>query len=146
MNIPNTLTSIGDGIFEGCRGIETVTFSNGITSIPHSCFKNCMNLMNITIPDSVKTIGEDSFSGCRRLHKVTIPSSVEVIQEYALSGCSHIQFVIGGSLGLSDEVLKRADGQLSFSDMTFPHQMMRVVLLEQIYRSYKILSGEPYHK
>ena len=54
--------------------------------------------------------------------------------------------IIGGSLGLSDEVLKRADYHLSFSPMTFPHQLMRVILLEQIYRSYRIISGEPYHK
>ena len=78
--------------------------------------------------------------------KVDSPGFAKWIDSYAISGCSHIQFVIGGSLGLSDAVLKRADGQISFSDMTFPHQMMRVVLLEQIYRSYKILSGEPYHK
>ncbi|MCR5770151.1 MAG: 23S rRNA (pseudouridine(1915)-N(3))-methyltransferase RlmH [Butyrivibrio sp.] len=78
--------------------------------------------------------------------KVDSPGFAKWIDDYAISGCSHIQFVIGGSLGLSDEVLKRADGQISFSDMTFPHQMMRVVLLEQVYRSYKILSGEPYHK
>ena len=59
---------------------------------------------------------------------------------------STIDFVIGGSLGLSDEVKKRADYGLSFSKMTFPHQLMRVILLEQIYRSYRIIQGEPYHK
>lgn len=61
-------------------------------------------------------------------------------------GYPHIQFVIGGSLGLSDEVLKRSDKELSFSAMTFPHQMMRVILAEQVYRSYRIRNGEPYHK
>ena len=55
-------------------------------------------------------------------------------------------FVIGGSLGLSRAVSDRADYKLSFSDMTFPHQMMRVILLEQIYRSFKIIRHEPYHK
>lgn len=55
-------------------------------------------------------------------------------------------FVIGGSLGLADEVLKRANVSVSFSDLTFPHQLMRVILLEQIYRGYRILNGEPYHK
>ena len=59
---------------------------------------------------------------------------------------SQIVFVIGGSLGLSDAVLKRADYRLSFSKMTFPHQLMRVILLEQVYRSYRIINGEPYHK
>ena len=59
---------------------------------------------------------------------------------------SPIQFVIGGSLGLSDDVIKKADMKLSFGRMTFPHQLMRVILLEQIYRSYRIISNEPYHK
>ena len=63
-----------------------------------------------------------------------------------VSGCSHIAFVIGGSLGLSAGVLDRADECLSFSRLTFPHQMMRPVLLEQIYRCMRILHGEPYHK
>lgn len=68
------------------------------------------------------------------------------IEQLGISGQSQIVLVIGGSLGLSDAVLKRADYQLSFSRMTFPHQLMRVILLEQIYRSYRIISGEPYHK
>ena len=61
-------------------------------------------------------------------------------------GDSHIVFVIGGSLGLSREVVSRADEKVSFSRLTFPHQLMRVILLEQIYRSFKIMKGEPYHK
>lgn len=68
------------------------------------------------------------------------------IEKLGLSGNSHIVFVIGGSLGLSPQVLGRADEKLSFSKMTFPHQLMRVILLEQIYRSYRIINGEPYHK
>lgn len=68
------------------------------------------------------------------------------INQLTLNGKSHIIFIIGGSLGLSDEVLNRADYQLSFSHMTFPHQLMRVILLEQIYRTFKINTGEPYHK
>ena len=67
-------------------------------------------------------------------------------EKLGLGGVSHIYFVIGGSLGLSDKVLKRADARLSFSKMTFPHQLMRVILLEQIYRSYRIMHHEPYHK
>ena len=63
-----------------------------------------------------------------------------------VSGRSEICFVIGGSIGLSDEVLKRADTKLSFSDMTFPHQLMRVILSEQIYRAFRIMNHEPYHK
>ena len=68
------------------------------------------------------------------------------IEEIPLSGKSHITFIIGGSLGLSKDVSKRADFKLSFSRMTFPHQMMRVILLEQIYRSFKIIRNEAYHK
>ena len=70
----------------------------------------------------------------------------DFIAERGVRGESHIQFVIGGSLGLSDAVLRRSDYRLSFSRMTFPHQLMRVILLEQIYRSYRIINGEPYHK
>lgn len=70
----------------------------------------------------------------------------EKIDRLATEGISHIQFVIGGSLGLHEEVCKRADLSVSFSKMTFPHQLMRVVLLEQIYRAYRIINGEPYHK
>lgn len=68
------------------------------------------------------------------------------IENLTLTGKSNLYFVIGGSLGLSDEVMKRADYKLSFSRMTFPHQLMRVILLEQIYRSYRIINHEPYHK
>lgn len=68
------------------------------------------------------------------------------IGDWSLEGRSDLAFVIGGSLGLSPAVSQRADFKLSFSDMTFPHQMMRVILLEQIYRSFKIIRHEPYHK
>lgn len=68
------------------------------------------------------------------------------LDRLAVSGNSDICFVIGGSLGLHPDVLRRADSLLSFSDMTFPHQLMRVILLEQIYRAFRISRGEPYHK
>lgn len=68
------------------------------------------------------------------------------IEDLGIRGKSHIAFVIGGSIGLGNEVLGKSDFSLSFSELTFPHQLMRVLLLEQIYRSYKIISGEPYHK
>jgi len=68
------------------------------------------------------------------------------ISKLSVSGISDIQFVIGGSLGISDAVLKRANFSLCFSKMTFPHQLMRVILLEQIYRAYRIMNNEPYHK
>ena len=68
------------------------------------------------------------------------------IEKLGIDGTSHIIFLIGGSLGMEDALLKRADFKLSFSKMTFPHQMMRMILLEQIYRGYRIMKGEPYHK
>ena len=70
----------------------------------------------------------------------------EQLKKLATQGISHIQFVIGGSLGLHEEVCKKADLAVSFSKMTFPHQLMRVILLEQVYRAYRIINGEPYHK
>ncbi|MGI6056777.1 MAG: 23S rRNA (pseudouridine(1915)-N(3))-methyltransferase RlmH [Bilifractor sp.] len=70
----------------------------------------------------------------------------EQISSLTVRGISHIVFVIGGSLGLSGQVLARADRKLSFSKMTFPHQLMRMILLEQIYRGFRILHHEPYHK
>ena len=70
----------------------------------------------------------------------------ESLQKIFLSGKSEICFIIGGSLGLSDAVLKAGDELLSFSDMTFPHQLMRVILSEQIYRAFRIMNHEPYHK
>ena len=68
------------------------------------------------------------------------------MEKWNVGGISHLVFIIGGSLGLTPKVLNRADYKLSFSKMTFPHHLMRVVLLEQIYRSFRIRNNEPYHK
>lgn len=73
-------------------------------------------------------------------------SFAKEIDQLGIKGISHIQFVIGGSLGLHQSISGVADRSISFSNMTFPHQLMRVILLEQIYRSYRIIMGEPYHK
>lgn len=70
----------------------------------------------------------------------------EKLHNLGLQGESHIIFVIGGSIGLARDILKDSKELLSFSKMTFPHQLMRVILLEQIYRAYRIMNGEPYHK
>ncbi|ANU26931.1 23S rRNA (pseudouridine(1915)-N(3))-methyltransferase RlmH [Planococcus versutus] len=72
-----------------------------------------------------------------------LAKDIESLMTY---GRSKIVFVIGGSLGLHDEVLKRADEKLSFSKMTFPHQLMKLILVEQVYRAFRIMKGEPYHK
>ena len=68
------------------------------------------------------------------------------LENLGIRGQSHICFVIGGSIGLAPEILSLAQEKISFSKMTFPHQLMRVILLEQIYRAYRIMNGEPYHK
>ncbi|WP_318616568.1 23S rRNA (pseudouridine(1915)-N(3))-methyltransferase RlmH [Sporosarcina sp. YIM B06819] len=72
-----------------------------------------------------------------------LAAGIESLMTY---GRSKVVFVIGGSLGLHDSVLKRADELLSFSKMTFPHQMMKLILLEQVYRAFRIMKNEPYHK
>lgn len=78
--------------------------------------------------------------------KFTSEAFAGEIERLGVSGVGHIVFVIGGSLGLHNTIKRRADLAVSFSDMTFPHQLMRVVLLEQIYRAFRIINGEPYHK
>ncbi len=79
-------------------------------------------------------------------HQMTSPAFAAMLDREALEGYGAIQFMIGGSLGLEEKLKKEADEWISFSEMTFPHQMMRVILLEQIYRGYRILQGAPYHK
>lgn len=96
----------------------------------------------------LKAIREDGYVICLAIDGKML-DSVELsrtIEQLGIRGESHIYFVIGGSLGLSEAVLKRADYKLSFSKMTFPHQLMRVILLEQLYRGYRIMNHQPYHK
>lgn len=96
----------------------------------------------------LKYLKEDSYLIALAIEGKSL-SSVELAdytEKLCVRGVSHITFLIGGSLGLDQEVLKKADYLLSFSKMTFPHQLMRVILLEQIYRSFRIQKGEPYHK
>lgn len=96
----------------------------------------------------LKHIKEDTFVYTLEIEGKN-PDSVSFanqMNQLAIRGKSHIQFIIGGSLGLHQSVTRRSDQALSFSKMTFPHQLMRVILLEQIYRSYRIIMGEPYHK
>jgi len=78
--------------------------------------------------------------------QTTSEGFAEKIHNLGLKGESHIIFIIGGSIGIDQNILNNSDELLSFSKMTFPHQLMRVVLLEQIYRAYRIINGEPYHK
>ena len=78
--------------------------------------------------------------------EVSSEGLADLIVSLENSGRSHVQFVIGGSLGIDDKLKSKGDKKLSFSKMTFPHQLMRVILLEQIYRAYRIKNNEPYHK
>lgn len=96
----------------------------------------------------LKHVKEDTYVIALAIQGKQLPSEglADLINDLGIKGRSSLGFVIGGSLGLSEEVLQRADYQLSFSLMTFPHQLMRVILLEQIYRGFKIIKGEPYHK
>ena len=96
----------------------------------------------------LKYVKEDAYMITLEIHgkQLTSEELADKIEKLGVQGTSHIMLIIGGSIGLGEEVLKRSDFALSFSKMTFPHQLMRVILLEQIYRSYRIISGEPYHK
>lgn len=96
----------------------------------------------------LKYIKDDAFVITLEINGKQLSSEelADKIDKLGVQGTSHIIFVIGGSIGLGKEVLQKANFALSFSKMTFPHQLMRVILLEQIYRSYRIINGEPYHK
>jgi 23S rRNA (pseudouridine1915-N3)-methyltransferase len=96
----------------------------------------------------LKALKDDSYCIALAINgeMLTSPGLAEKIDALGVSGTSHISFVIGGSLGLSEDVIRRADYKLSFSKMTFPHQLMRMILLEQVYRAYRIIHNQPYHK
>ena len=96
----------------------------------------------------LKYVKEDAFVITLEIagKQLTSEEFADKIEQLGVRGISHIIFIIGGSIGLGKEVLEKSDFALSFSKMTFPHQLMRVILLEQVYRSYRIISGQPYHK
>ena len=96
----------------------------------------------------LKYVKEDAFVITLEIagKQLTSEEFADKIEQLGVRGVSHIIFIIGGSIGLGKDVLAKSDYALSFSKMTFPHQLMRVILLEQVYRSYRIISGEPYHK
>lgn len=96
----------------------------------------------------LKHIREDAYVITLEINGKQLSSEelADKVDKLGVQGVSHIAFIIGGSIGLGKEVLQKSDFALSFSKMTFPHQLMRVVLLEQVYRSYRIINGEPYHK
>ena len=95
-----------------------------------------------------KYIKEDTYLIALAIEGTMLTSEqlAERIEQLGISGKSHITMVIGGSLGLDKSILQQADLLLSLSKLTFPHQLMRLILVEQLYRSYRIMKGEPYHK
>ena len=102
--------------------------------------KECQRILkHIKDYDTVITLEIEG----RQLDSVAFAEKIETL---GITGKSSIVFVIGGSLGLHETVKKRSNFALSFSKMTFPHQLMRVILAEQIYRGFRIINGEPYHK
>ena len=96
----------------------------------------------------LKNIKDDAFVITLEINgkQLTSEELANKIETLGIQGTSHIAFIIGGSIGLGRDVLQRSNYALSFSKMTFPHQLMRVILLEQVYRSYRIINNEPYHK
>lgn len=115
--------------------------------------ENASETMNETIKSReadriLKYLKDDAYVMTLEIQgkQMTSEELAEKIEKLGIQGTSHLIFVIGGSLGLGKKVLERSDYALSFSKMTFPHQLMRVILLEQIYRSYRIIKKEPYHK
>ena len=144
---------LSDAISEYCKRISPYSRLNIIQVPDESCHDGApvsvieqvkaregrKILDNISEKDHVITL---EIKG-RRMTSEEFSAYLEMLRT---EGHPDIAFVIGGSLGLSPEVSARADLKLSFSDMTFPHQLMRVILVEQIYRSFKIARNEPYHK
>ncbi len=96
----------------------------------------------------LKHVKEDAYVITLEINGKQLSSEelADKVEKLGVQGVSHIVFIIGGSIGLGKDVLNRSNFALSFSKMTFPHQLMRVILLEQIYRSFRIINGEPYHK
>ena len=108
----------------------------------------CTELLRAEGESILKHLSKDSYviSLCVEGKQISSEDLADKLASVTLSGKSTIDFVIGGSLGLSDEVKKRSDMRLSFSLFTFPHQLMRLILTEQIYRAFKINANEEYHK
>ena len=96
----------------------------------------------------LKHVKEDAYVITLEIEGKQVASEelADKMERLGVQGKSHVTFIIGGSIGLGTEVIERSDFALSFSKMTFPHQLMRVILLEQIYRGFRIMNGEPYHK
>lgn len=142
-----------DAVSEYCKRLKsycriTITELKDVPSPANASHADEENVKNAEGEEILKVIKKDDFVitleiNGKELDSIDISKKIE---QLGLHGRANVDFIIGGSLGLSKEVCRRSDFALSFSKMTFPHQMMRVILLEQIYRSFKIMKNETYHK
>ena len=148
----STLTKFGMGLFET---IKVTDYPLDLDLHMNRLF-NSIKELNLSIENDkefyketiLKYIKEDAYVITLEIGGKQLASEelADKIEQLGIQGKSQIVFIIGGSIGLGKEVLKKSNYALSFSKMTFPHQLMRVILLEQIYRSYRIINREPYHK
>jgi 23S rRNA (pseudouridine1915-N3)-methyltransferase len=141
-----------DGIKEYSKRLSKYTKLNIIEvpdeHAPENLSKKEMNIIKDKEGEKIESKIKDSYVIALAIKGVMFSSEelANKIEDIKTYNSSQITFVIGGSLGLSNSVLKKADLIMSFSEMTFPHQLMRLIVLEQLYRSFKINSNEPYHK
>ena len=142
-----------DAVSEYCKRIGRYCKISIIEVADEKVFEDRGEALDIRIRQTegerlLKHIRDDAYIITLEINGKSLSSEelASVISDVGIHGTSRIQFVIGGSIGLSEEIIGRSDLHLSFSKMTFPHQLMRVILLEQIYRCYKINNNEPYHK
>ncbi len=119
-----------------------------VKDAPVESIRNTRKVLEVEANSILVKIREDEFIVALDRQGKQIPSNgfAEFLNSKMLHGTNRITFVIGGPLGLSDDFLQRADFVLSFSQMTLPHELSKVILLEQIYRAFSILKGEKYHK
>ena len=141
---------INDGIQEFKKRL-TPYVSVEITEIPACQIKQQSDELKAREAEAEKilgNIGKDDYS-IALVIKGNALSSEELAQKFdelSKSGINKVNLIIGGSTGLSEKVTEKAEYKLSFSKMTFPHQLMRLILMEQLYRAFKIINKEPYHK
>ena len=137
------VTSCSVSLLTNSMGVEGTATSDAIISAVEAAGYHAEEAERVrkVLKDSAYTIAL-AIDG----KQMTSENFAEKIQGLGIRGESHICFLIGGSLGMSDSLLRQADERISFSKMTFPHQLMRVILLEQIYRGFRIIHHEPYHK
>lgn len=144
--LKDAVSEYGKRLSKYCK-LEVIEVADEKT--PDHASENVENLIRAKEAERIlKHIKDDAYVVTLEIQGKMLTSEelAEKIEALGVQGVSHITFVIGGSIGLGADVLKRSDYALSFSKMTFPHQLMRVILLEQVYRSYRIISGAPYHK